>query len=37
MLDANLLNFIDDEEYEKRLKKHDKWRQKQLDIFYRTG
>jgi len=30
-------NFVDNEDFKKRLKKHDKWRQKQIDIFYRTG
>jgi hypothetical protein len=29
--------MLDDEEWEKRRKKQDKWRQKQLDIFYRSG
>jgi len=37
MLDSLLMNFIYDEELEKRHKKQDIWRQKQLDIFYRTG
>ena len=37
MIDSNLLNFVDDKDFEKRLQKHDKWRQKQIDIFYRTG
>ena len=37
MIDSNLLNFVDDKDFEKQLKKHNKWRQKQIDIFYRTG
>ena len=37
MIDSNLLNFIDDKDFKKRLKKYDKLRQKQIDIFYRTG
>ena len=37
MMDYLILNVISDEEFEKRNKKHEIWRQKQLDIFYRTG
>jgi hypothetical protein len=37
MMDSLILHFISDEEIEKRNKKHEIWRQKQLDIFYRTG
>ena len=37
MIDNLILNVISDEEFEKRNKKHEIWRQKQLDIFYRTG
>ena len=37
MLNSLILTMLDDEEWEKRRKKQDKWRQKQLDIFYRSG
>jgi len=36
-MDPLIFNFICDEEFEKRKKKHEIWRQKQIDIFYRTG
>ena len=29
--------FTMSDEHEKRLKKQEEWRQKQLDLFYRTG
>jgi hypothetical protein len=37
MLNSLILNILDDEEWEKRRKNQDKWRQKQLNIFYRSG
>lgn len=30
-------HFVADEEHKKQLEKQEKWRQKQLDIFYRNG
>jgi hypothetical protein len=30
-------HFVADEEQKKQLEKQEKWRQKQLDIFYRNG
>lgn len=32
-----ILNIMDNEESKKRVKAQTKWREKQLDIFYRTG
>jgi hypothetical protein len=32
-----ILQIMCDEEWENRRKKQDEWRQKQLDIFYRSG
>lgn len=32
-----ILHFVSDEEIKKRKEKNEIWRQKQLDIFYRTG
>ena len=32
-----IIRVIIDKEVENRRKSHAKWRQKQLDIFYRTG
>ena len=37
MLKSIFLNFSYDEEVKKRRDKQSTWRQKQLDIFYRTG
>lgn len=36
-MDSLILHFISDEEIKKRKEKNEIWRQKQLDIFYRTG
>ena len=36
-MDPLILHFISDEEIKKRKEKNEIWRQKQLDIFYRTG
>jgi len=30
-------HFVANEEHKKQLEKQEKWRQKQLDIFYRNG
>jgi hypothetical protein len=30
-------HFVANEEHKKQLENQEKWRQKQLDIFYRTG
>ena len=37
MIDSNLLKFVYEKDFEKRLQKHEQLRQKQIDIFYRTG
>jgi len=37
MLNSFILTILNDEECEKRRKNQDKWRQKQLNIFYRSG
>ena len=36
-MDPLILHFVSDEEIKKRKEKNEIWRQKQLDIFYRTG
>jgi hypothetical protein len=36
-MDPLILHFISDTELQKRKEKNEIWRQKQLDIFYRTG
>lgn len=36
-MDPLIIHFISDEEIKKRKEKNEIWRQKQLDIFYRTG
>jgi len=36
-MDSWIIRVISDKELEKRIKSHAKWRQKQLNIFYRTG
>lgn len=36
-MDSLIIRVISDKEVENRRKSHAKWRQKQLDIFYRTG
>ena len=36
-MDPLVLHFISDKELQKIKEKNEIWRQKQLDIFYRTG